>query len=855
MKKILLLITIIFFSASAKYGADSRILSPDKRISIEFKLIDTKPAYCIKYNNKTLVDFSTLGFQFKNQKPLINDFLLISCTHSSKNERWKPLWGISEYADNNYNEMSITLKEKTSAEREMIIIFRAYNDGAAFRYILPEQKNISKIEITSEETYFNFAGNYTAWWQPMDFDTYEFLFTKTKLDKMPNVNPPVTMKADDKTYLSIYQAELVDYSDMKLVRNNDKKYSYKTGLVPWPDSIMVKGSAPLKTPWRVIQIANSAGSLIVSHLIENLNEPCKINDVSWIKPLKYVGVWWGMQIGKYTWEAGPKHGATTENAKRYIDFAAKHKFNAVLYEGWNKGWETWKDGVLNVQSFTEAYPDFNLVEVVNYAKNKNIEIMTHNETGGNIPDYERQIDSAFALYNRLGIHALKTGYAGGMTPSNQFHHGQWMVNHYNSVVQKCAANKIILDAHEPVNQSGLSRTFPNWFAQEGARGQEWNAGEQRNPPGHTTILPFTRLLIGPLDYTPGIFNLNYDTVGHRRVPSTLANQLALFVVLYSPWQMASDMIENYENHPAFKFFEDTPVTFDESVPLKSEIGEYLSVARRKGDEWFVAGITNEKERELKIPFTFLDKTKKYIARFYVDAVCTDWKNNPAEIEIDSCIITSKDVYNAVLSKAGGFAISIRPIIESNTKYTAVAKLNSSASKKLAAYKKIELYGKPLTVSNIAKGAKLNFLQPYSMKYSGGSINALIDGIIGNTDFNVAWTGFEKNDMETVIDLGKPKNINSIAVNFLQAFGSWIFVPSEIEYLISADGKEYTGIASFKYTTMQQDEPKTIRTFTQESINKKIRFVKIKAKNIGNCPEWHYAKGGAAWIFADEIIIK
>lgn len=855
MKKILLFFTILLFTASALRGADTQISSPDKKITVKFKLTDSKPAYCVKFNGDVLINYSPLGFQLKNQKALADNFTVINCVHSSKNEKWKPLWGISEYADNSYNEMTITLKEKSSAEREMTVVFRVYNDGAAFRYILPEQKNLNRIEITSEDTYFNFAGNYTAWWQPMDFDTYEFLFTKTGLNKMPNVNPPVTMKANDKCYLSIYQAELVDYSDMKLLRNKERNYSFKTGLVPWPDSIMVKGNTPFKTPWRVIQIAPSAGALTVSHLIENLNEPCKLSDVSWIKPLKYVGVWWGMQIGKYTWEAGPKHGANTENAKRYIDFAAKHNFNAVLYEGWNKGWETWKDGVTNVQDFCTPYPDFDLEGIAKYAKEKNITIMTHNETGGNIPDYERQIDSAFALYNRLGIHALKTGYAGGMIPSNQFHHGQWMVNHYNSVVQKCADNKIILDAHEPVNQSGLSRTYPNWFAQEGARGQEWNSGEQRNPPSHSTILPFTRLLIGPLDYTPGIFNLNYDTIGHRRVPSTLANQLALFVVLYSPWQMASDMIENYEGHPAFRFFEDTPVTFDETIPLASEIGEYVSVARRKGDEWFAAGITNENERLLKIPFSYLDKTKKYVARFYIDAVNTDWKNNPSVVEIDSCVVCWKDVYSAALSKAGGFAVTIRPLANNESEYKTIAAINNKAASKIRAYKNVEVYGKPLMVENIAKGGKITFLKPASMKYSGQIENALIDGIIGNTDFNVAWTGFEKSDMETVVDLGRVKSINSISINFLQAFGSWIFVPYEIEYLVSADGKNYTSVASFKHHTLQQDDPKTIRTFTQNNINSKARFVKVTAKNIGSCPDWHYAKGGGAWIFADEIIIK
>ena len=847
---------LLFVLCGCLFAKTNTVLfSPDKKVCVEFLLKDTKPGYKVSYNKKTIIDFSSLGFTFKDIKPLSENLAVKECIHNSKNETWKPLWGISEKAENNYNEMIVSLKETTPEARELTIVFKAYNDGAAFRYIIPEQKNISKIEITSEDTYFNFAGNFTAWWQPMDFESYEHLYTKTSIDKMPNVNPPVTFKADEKTYFSVYQAELVNYSDMKLLKNKEKKNSFKTGLVPWPDGIMVKATAPMKTPWRVIQIAPSAGALTLSHLIENLNEPCKIKDVSWIKPLKYVGVWWGMQIGKYTWESGPKHGATTENAKRYIDFAAKHKFNAVLYEGWNKGWETWKDGVINTQFFCEPYPDFNLEEIVKYAKERNIEIMTHNETGGNIPDYEIQIDSAFALYNKLGIHALKTGYAGGMTPSNQYHHGQWMVNHYNSVVEKCAANKIILDAHEPVNQSGISRTYPNWFAQEGARGMEWNSGEHRNPPSHTVNLPFTRLLIGPLDYTPGIFNLNYDTLTHRYVPSTLANQLALFVVLYSPWQMASDMIENYENQPAFRFFEDTPVTFDESISLGAEIGEYCAAARRKGEEWFAAGITNEKERAITIPFSFLDKKKKYVAHFYMDAVNTDWSKNPSAVEIDSCIVTYKDIYKAALSKAGGFAVSIHPFEKTNSSYKTIGDINKSFSNKMAAFRKVDIYGKPVIINNMAKGAKIKLLKPCSMKYSGGDVKALVDGAIGNTDFHFSWLGFEKNDMEAVIDLGKNKHVNSITVNFLQVYGSWIFAPVETEFYISNDGKEFEKTASYSYKSMPDIDQKTIKTFSKNDINKKARYIKIIAKNIGSCPEWHNGKGGDAWIFADEIIIK
>jgi len=850
LASVLLLIPVITFAQKTE-----TLFSPDKKISVVFRVSEGYAEYKVNREKQQLVNYSRLGFRFKTQNALDGNFEISGVERDSLNEKWIPLWGINSLAVNHYNQMKIKLYQKNSADRKLEILFRAYNDGIAFRYNIPEQPNLSVIDITSEETYFNFAGNFTAWWQPMDFDSYEFLYTKTPISKMPNVNLPVTIKADNDVHMAVYQAALENYSDLKLLKNKTPEYSFKAGLVPWPDSIMVKGTTPFITPWRVIQIAPDAGKLTESRLIENLNEPCKIKETNWIKPFKYIGVWWGMQTGKYTWEAGPKHGATTENAKRYIDFAANHGINAVLYEGWNKGWETWKDGVKNVQSFTEAYPDFNISEIVKYGKERNVEMIAHNETGGNIPDYERQIDSAYSYYKSLGIHALKTGYAGAMTPAGQYHHGQWMVEHYNRVAKKCAENQIMLDAHEPVNQSGLSRTYPNWFAQEGARGMEWNSGDQRNPPAHTATLPYTRLLIGPMDFTPGIFNLNYDPAGRRRVPATLANQLALFVVLYSPWQMASDMIENYENQPAFKFFEDVPVTYDTSFAVNGQVGEYITVARKKGNDWFVAGITNEKERKLVVPFSFLDKGKNYKATFYCDALNTDWENNPAAIQIDSCIINNSDVFTAALAKAGGFAISIVPYSGSDTKLSKVKSLNKLCAVKLAKFKLAKNYGLPVSVKNIAKGSDIKLLQPCSMKYGGGDAKTLIDGNLGSSDYMVNWIGFEKNDMDVLIDLKKIKSVNSIAVNFIQNIGSWIFVPESVEYMVSADGKVYLSVGKFEYHVQKDSENKLIKTFTQDIKNTKVRYIKVKAKNIGVCPEWHYGKGGPAWIFCDEIIVK
>jgi hypothetical protein len=511
----------------------------------------------------------------------------------------------------------------------------------------------------SEDTRFAFAGNHTTWWIPADFDSYEHLYYQTPLDLVFAVNTPVTMKTEGGLYVSLHEANLTDYAGMTLALVPDEINTLRTSLVPWPDGSKVKGSTPCKTPWRTIQIATWPGGLVESSLILNLNEPCVIEDTSWIKPMKYIGIWWGMHIGKYTWHEGPDHGATTANAKRYVDFASRHGIPAVLIEGWNTGWHRW--GQEGAFDHVTPYPDFDIEEVVRYAKEKGVGIIGHHETGGDVTTYDRQIEFAFRLYRDLGIHAVKTGYAGKIYPRGQYHHGQWMVNHYRMVVEKAAQYRIMLDVHEPIKPTGISRTYPNMMTREGVRGTEFNAWSEGNPPEHVTILPFTRMLAGPLDYTPGIFDLTFDEYKPgNRVRSTLANQLALYVILYSPLQMAADLIENYEGHPAFKFIKEVPVDWDETRVLNAEIGDYVTIARRKGDTWYIASVTDENARALTVGLAFLEAGKTYQARIYADAPESDFESNPTAYEMREQQVTRDTILNVELARGGGQAITITP---------------------------------------------------------------------------------------------------------------------------------------------------------------------------------------------------
>ena len=574
--------------------------------------------------------------------------------------------------------------------------FRLFNDGLGFRY---EYKvtDIDRIILTDELTSFNIKENGTSWSIPASFETYELLYRTLPINEVDNANTPFTFKTENGIYASIHEAALTDFPEMtlRICQTNDKgqmakdfventkvqsstalvqSSEFRTQLAPYPDGTKaIFENDNFITPWRTIQIADKAVGLINSSLILNLNEPCVLEgDLSWIRPMKYVGIWWSMHLGIESWCIDDRHGATTENAKKYIDFASRNNIDAVLFEGWNEGWESW--GARQDFNFTKPYADFDIDEIMRYAKERNIEVIGHHETGGNIINYENQLDETYRWTKEKGINCVKTGYAGGL-PDFHNHHGQYNVRHYRKVVETAAKHKITLDVHEPIKPTGIRRTYPNMMTREGARGMEWNAWSEGNPPEHHVMLPFTRLLAGPMDYTPGTFDILFENTrnnpqrkrwndndkGNSRVNTTLAKQLANWVILYSPLQMASDMIENYEGHPAFQFFRDFNPDCDWSEALQGEPGEYVAIVRRAGTRFYLGATTNGEAREIAIPLTFLEKVKQYEATIYSDGDDAHWKTNPTSYKIEKKTISNNDTLFIKMAAGGGTAVSFEPL--------------------------------------------------------------------------------------------------------------------------------------------------------------------------------------------------
>ena len=693
MRKYILFIVISF-------GINSwsqEIQSPSKKITVSFSLTSSgEPKYQVSYFNQKIVEESTLGIALKDNKALDNGFTLLSQESKSVNETWQPVLGEQSSIQNNYNQVTYFLLQKET-NRKLNIIFRVYNEGVAFRYDFPKQETLNHFIISDEKTTFNLVENHKAFWIPGDYDSQEYAYNETKLAEIDNtkldmnngigvksiaspyrVQSPLMLKSPSGFYINVFEAAVVNYPVMHLDVDVNK-FDLKADLVPNAIGDKAYLQTPCVSPWRTIMISNDARDIVSSKMILNLNEPSKIADTSWIKPMKYVGIWWEMHIGKATWDyAGSqnaqnaadgqlkpsgKHGATTANTKRYIDFAAKHGFDGVLVEGWNVGWEdwfgNWKEYVFD---FVTPYPDFNLKEVSDYAKSKGIKMIMHHETSGSVANYERHLDRAFELMQEFGYPAVKSGYVGKIIPRGEYHDGQTMVNHYNFVAQRAADYKLMVNSHESSRPTGYHRTFPNYIAAEAARGNEFNAWSVGNPPMHETILPFTRLLGGPMDYTPGIFEIKmnvYDAAKKEQVHTTLAKQLALYVTMYSPLQMAADLPENYEKHlDAFQFIKDVAVNWDQSVYLEAEPGDFLTVARKtKGkDEWFLGAITDENARTTTIELNFLTPGKTYKATVYEDGKDAHWEKNPKSYAIKTIQVTSNSKIKLNLTNGGGAAI-------------------------------------------------------------------------------------------------------------------------------------------------------------------------------------------------------
>src|SRR5436309_1481913 len=668
-------LTLTFAYALGAAQDRVRVTSPDGRNQVTVAIHDGALAYSVDRDGRAVLLPSRLGFDFPRAPRLADGLRMVDTARRTPDETWTQPWGEVARVRDHHNELRVSVTEVAPPGRRFTVVFRVFNDGVGFRYELPEQPALGAFVITDELTEFALADDARAWWIPSNrprLDRSEMLFSSSPVSVLDSVQTPLTMETrDGRTFIVIHEANLVDYARMFLAGPRMQARTLRAALAPYADGTKVHGRTPFVTPWRTIQLADRATDLAPSVLGLNLNPPSVIQNTSWIRPMKYVGIWWGMHIGTMTWSSGPKHGATTANTKRYIDFAAANGIGGVLVEGWNVGWDgDWIQN-RNAFSFTQSYPDYDLPELARYAHSKGVKLIVHNETSGGIQNYERQIDSAFSMYHALGLDAIKSGYVTDKTSEGHSHWSQFMVNHYRHVVEKAAQYHIMMDVHEPIQDTGERRTYPNMMSREGARGQEYNAwgGEGGNPPEHETILFFTRLLDGPMDFTPGIFDImiKRPTGQPRRVEdphprTTLAKQLALYVVIYSPLQMAADLPENYVNQPAFQFIRDVAVDWDTSRVIDGKIGDYVVVARREKNSpnWFLGAITDEEARTFDVPLTFLDPGKSYVADVYADGPGANWLTNPLPVSITHRTVTRASHLRIALAPGGGQAIRIRP---------------------------------------------------------------------------------------------------------------------------------------------------------------------------------------------------
>lgn len=693
-------ILLILLSQRVTANFYFNIFSPDNQLQLNFQLSrEGIPYYTLNMGSKAIIKKGLLGIKVKDGFSFDDGFQIKQIDTVLVNTSWKPVWGETREITNHYKSMVVTLTQAKALQREFKIEFRLYNDGMGFRYHFPGQEVLANFIVTDELTTFPLSGDHKCFWIPGDYDSNEYLYSTTTLTQIRALNEikgdgigfkslvhdscvqtPFTMKSKEGYYLAIHEAALLNYPAMNLdVYRN--QYLLKAHLVP--DAVgnkaYLRGGS--HTPWRVIILVKKAADLLTSKIILNLNDAPADNSVDFIKPGKFMGIWWEMHIGKRTWDytgktgqeipldqmkPSGKHGATTENAIRYIDFASKHGIPYLLIEGWNTGWEDWHGAWKEtVFSFNTPYPDFDIDKISAYAKSKNVKLIMHHETSSAVTDYERQIDEAFRYLKKYEYAGLKSGYVGRIIPRGEHHDGQWMINHYQRVAEKCLENKIILDVHEPVRPTGLHRRYPHWMACEAARGNEFNAWSTGNPPEHETILPFTRLLGGPMDYTPGIFQIKmnaYDTSKIQQVHSTLCKQLALYVTLYSPLQMAADLPENYERFPdAFQFIKDVPVDWDSTIVIEAEPGDYLSLARKEKNtnDWYIGAITDEQSRDVQFNLEFLDAGKKYEATMYMDGLTADWLQQPMLYKIEKKKVKKSDKLKIHLAPGGGCAISIK----------------------------------------------------------------------------------------------------------------------------------------------------------------------------------------------------
>jgi alpha-glucosidase len=638
-------------------NAAERVTSPDGQISVTVGLKSGKPYYMVNYQNRPIVIPSHLGFLLDDGE-VGKSMRQVGKQTCTKDETWHQPWGEEVEVRNHYKELTLRLQEQSGSKRQMSVVFRVFDDGVGFRYILHGINKGKEYQIQDELTEITLAHDAKAWSIPTNRTAYfEGIYTPSLLSQKDTVCTPLTIEYEDSLFLALHEAALEDYASVNLTpRASAEGVKLLTALTPWQNGVKVYCKGETKSPWRTILIGKTAGELMTNRVMLNLNEPSRIEDTSWIEPGRYIGIWWSIHKKENTWEMGPTHGATTQNVKRYMDFAARHGFSGVLAEGWNPGW-----GEGELISYLKTYPDFDMEEVCRYGASKGVRFIGHTETWGNSRLLEQQMDSAFAWYSRLGIRAVKTGYVGQLFDGKELAKSQYGIRHYRKVIETAAKYHIMIDNHEPAMPTGIQRTWPNLMTQEGVRGQEYNAWDRRggNPPAHTVTLPFTRCLAGPTDFTPAIFNFS-EIVKGTHPHSTLAKQLGEFVVFYSPLQMAADAIENYEGQPALTFIESCPTTWSKTLVPNGEIGKYVTIARKErgGDRWFVGSITNEEARQIDLPLSFLDAGKQYRAIIYEDGPDADYERNPYSMTIRQMEVTSKDSLVLRLARSGGAAIRI-----------------------------------------------------------------------------------------------------------------------------------------------------------------------------------------------------
>ena len=655
-------------AAAAEPRTSARVASPDGRITIEVTTDNEgRASYAVSRDGRPVIAPSRLGLMFTDTRKFERNLAIVDQHTQAHDERWEQPWGERRQMRDHHNALRVTLAETAGPARRFDVVFRVFDDGIGFRYDIPKQPGLDRLSIAEELTEFDIADAATAWWIPaFEWNREEYIYHRTPVEQVGQAQTPITLRTADGLHLSIHEAALVDYSGMNLARVDGRRF--RAALTPGIGAAKVEVAAPFATPWRTIQISDRAGGLVESGLILHLNAPNALGDVSWVQPMKYVGIWWEMHLDRKTWASGPKHGATTAHAIRHIDFAAANGFGGVLVEGWNVGWDGDWFGNGETFSFTRPYPDFDIEAVARHARDKGVTLIGHHETSGHAAHYESQLDDAMALYGRLGVQAVKTGYVADAGQAKvrgedgalhyAWHEGQAMVRHHQKVVEAAAAQRISVNPHEPVKDTGLRRTYPNLVTREGARGMEYNAwGQPGNPPEHEATLVYTRLLAGPMDFTPGIFGM--DTKSGTPMATTLAKQLALYVVIYSPLQMAADLLEHYESRPeAFQFVRDVPVDWEETRALDGAVGEFAVIARRErgGDDWYLGAVTDDTARTVALPLDFLDPDRRYTAQIYRDGDGAGWRTDPHAIAIESREVGAGDTLSIAMASGGGQAV-------------------------------------------------------------------------------------------------------------------------------------------------------------------------------------------------------